>query len=73
VTIDPRGNLWSVSCPDATFCVAVGDAGRALTDRNGTWSAPVDIDGAHGLVAVSCPASKYCEALDSEGYAFTGL
>ena len=41
-TIDPAGNTPDgISCPTTTFCVAVDAAGNLITERNGSWGAPV--------------------------------
>jgi hypothetical protein len=52
-----------VSCPSASFCVAVDINGHALTYNGSSWSAPVSID-AVGLFSVSCPSSSFCAAVN---------
>lgn len=52
-----------VSCPTATFCVAVSDATGKVVTYNGTsWSQPDDIapNASDGLAGVSCPATTSC-------------
>jgi hypothetical protein len=57
---DSAGTVTGVSCPAASSCVAVDDAGNALTLDNGTWSAPAGIDSADTLDNVSCPSPSFC-------------
>jgi hypothetical protein len=62
------GPLSSISCPNSTFCVAVG--GTQIAEWNGTvWStqgAPIPTDANTGeLSSVSCPTSKWCLAVGS--------
>jgi chitinase len=73
---DPRrGNLRSVSCPTAAFCLAVDESGNNALTWNGTaWSEPVPIDpGGAGvqLSAVSCADPEFCVAVDSLGRELT--
>jgi hypothetical protein len=70
-SIDSGQALKSVSCPTASFCVAVDAAGNALTDDAGVWSAPVSIDPGHSLTSVSCPTASFCLAVDDAGNALT--
>ena len=74
----PRsGNqLWWVSCPSATSCMAVGDAHSASVpmseEWNGTaWSllrTPLPKEGRDAtLQSVSCPTSSSCVAVGSSG------
>ena len=60
--------LAAISCPSASFCVAVDDAGRTLTFNGRRWSAPARVDPA-GLVAVSCLSQRFCVAVDATGEA----
>jgi len=62
---------WSVSCPTTTFCMAMDNAGNALTYSNGTWSAPDHIDPNHSLISVSCPTTTFCMVVDGGGNALT--
>jgi hypothetical protein len=70
-----HGNLRSVSCPTATFCVAVDESGNNALTWNGTaWSAPVPIDPggtAVELTDVSCADPGFCVAVDTLGRALT--
>jgi hypothetical protein len=43
--IDGIGVLNLVSCPSATFCAAIDNAGNALTYNGSSWTAPSDIAG----------------------------
>ncbi len=69
------GNFRSVSCPTATFCMAVDEFGNNALQWNGTsWSAPVTIDPSGDrveLTSVSCPTVSFCVAVDSLGRALT--
>ena len=69
------GNFRSVSCPTATFCVAVDESGNNALTWNGTsWSRPVTIDpGGYRveLTSVSCPTTSFCAAVDTLGRALT--
>ncbi len=70
--IDPSGSsLESVSCPTASFCVAVDDAGNALTYDGSSWSSPEAIDASSSLSSVSCPTASFCAAVDQVGRALT--
>jgi hypothetical protein len=74
-----HGNMRSVSCPSASFCMAVDQYGNdALTyngpTSNGTvWSAPVPVGPAamrDELTSVSCASSAWCVAVDTLGNAY---
>lgn len=69
--IDAGSDLGSVSCPSSSFCVAVDEAGKAVTYNASTWSAPATIDAGHELSSVSCPSASFCVAVDRQGYALT--
>jgi hypothetical protein len=62
-----------VSCPSATFCVAIdgsdADGSDALTYNGTSWSAPVHIGPA--VDGVSCPSATFCVAVDKNGDALT--
>ncbi len=78
-------NLWSVSCPSAKNCVAVGGSyepvpGTAATQdqaivvyasTNGHWAARKAPSGAV-LHAVSCPTVSHCWAIGQETEPFEG-
>jgi hypothetical protein len=69
--VDPGHSITGISCPTATFCMAVDDAGNAISYANGTWSAPqvVDTGAAHGdpgegaFDGVACPTTTFCLAV----------
>jgi hypothetical protein len=70
--IDTSGaKVTGISCPSPSFCVAVDNAGNAVTDRAGVWSAPTPVaDGP--LAAVSCASATTCVAVGTV-YAHDGL
>ncbi len=59
-----------VSCPTTSFCVAVDDAGDAMTYSDGHWSLPDPVDGAPGPTGLSCVSATFCQAVDDGGNAF---
>jgi len=68
--VDPsRGAPADISCPTATWCLAVDRSGQALTYDGTTWSAPSLVqpigDGTAGFTAVSCPTTQFCFAIGS--------
>jgi len=72
--VDPAIDAQSVSCPSASFCVAVGLAdsfGSAAVYNGSTWSEASLIDTRAQLFSVSCPSSSFCMATDGVGDAFT--
>ncbi len=73
--IDNNNNdlLNSVSCPTASFCVAVDDLGSEYTYSGGSWSVGQRIDNNNNdlLNSVSCPTASFCVAVDNNGYEFT--
>jgi hypothetical protein len=69
--IDAGHALYSVSCPNASFCKAVDNAGDAFTYNGTTWSAAVNIDSTRLISAISCPTTTFCAATDNSGYATT--
>lgn len=71
VTIDAGFVPQGLSCPTASFCVAVDNGGRALVYDSGTWEGASDVDGAVEIDSVSCPTAKFCMAVDQAGNAIT--
>jgi len=69
------GNFRSVSCPTATFCMAVDESGNNVLTWNGTaWSSPVTIDPGGDRVevtSISCATPAFCAAVDTLGRAVT--
>ncbi len=73
-------SVVSMSCPSATFCLAVGGdqqaQGEDYTYGNGTWSS-AQLPAARLLNAVSCTSNSFCLALgtsnsDSDAYTYSG-
>jgi hypothetical protein len=69
--VDGYDSFTGVSCPKASLCFAVDDAGRLLSSNDpgggmGAWRA-ARIDPQAALVAVACPAASLCVALDEKG------
>jgi len=68
-SIDGTTALTGVSCPSASLCVAVDEAGHALTSTHptsGGWT-PASIDPGHSLRGVSCSSPSLCVAVDNAG------
>ena len=69
---DPTG----VSCPSASFCMAVLESGYAATYDGTTWSRPARLSSSAGEPdSVSCPTVSFClavDARDSSAFAFNG-
>jgi hypothetical protein len=77
VGVESDAGVTSVSCVSAAFCVAVDLTGNVVTEYNGTWSAPVNIDpqtdsNFYGFEGVSCATVAFCAAVDFEGNASLG-
>ena len=72
-SIDPNDILTSVSCASSDFCIAVSNAGIALTWNGTSWSQSVLIDPNpnYSLTSVSCPSATFCVAVVSNGDALT--
>ncbi len=71
------GNLFGVSCPSTSFCVAVGEVGLGgglLTSNNPTGNASA-WSGAHidedSLLGVSCASTSLCVTYNGSGTVFT--
>ncbi len=69
----PNGGkaLTGVSCPTASLCVAVDEAGDVVTSTSpasGSWTLASTHPG-HHLTAVSCASQTLCVAVDSSGNA----
>ena len=67
------GEVVSLSCPEAGWCVAVTDLAAATILRDGHWSRLTTIDPNPGppypgmTTAVSCTSSRFCVAVDAQG------
>jgi RHS repeat-associated protein len=60
----------SVSCPTASFCMAVDNDGLYLTYNGSTWSTATPITtsyGSHVVESVSCVSLSDCVAVDNDG------
>ena len=64
------GALNAVSCPTASFCMAVAGSGDAYIFNGTTWSSSTTVS-ANPLNAVSCPSDTFCMALDGAGNAYS--
>ena len=64
--VDPAFHATSVSCPSASFCAAVDQAGDVAMYNGSTWSTPANID-ANKLNSVSCPSTSFCVAVSNSG------
>src|SRR5580704_15042242 len=56
----------SVSCPSASFCMAVLGSGYAATFDGTTWSQPGLSSSAGQPDSVSCPTVSFCMAVDAQ-------
>ena len=60
-----------MTCPSATFCIAVDSRGRIVTSADPTGGAVAwtytNIDGTNHLFAVSCATAMFCVATDDHG------
>jgi hypothetical protein len=74
-TIDPWFYPSSISCPTASFCVAVGPTGEgtAATFDGSKWSPPTSLGIPEGATAVSCSSASFCVAVGGrQALAFNG-
>jgi hypothetical protein len=57
------GFLYSVSCPNTTFCAAVGDS-NVITYNGSSWSTPAPLVSGSSAppTSVSCPSAQFCVA-----------
>ncbi len=62
--------LVSVSCPTASFCMALNAEGGSLVYNGTGWSAGPTVDAGDVLSSVSCTSSTFCAALDFNGNGF---
>ena len=56
-------DLFAISCPAATRCMAAGRAGTVLITKNGTTWTQRDEPQGDNLYGVSCPTRKFCVAV----------
>jgi len=60
----------SVSCPTASLCMAVDNAGDYLDWNGSSWSSVASVgDSGRPLESVSCPSPSACMAVDNHGNA----
>jgi hypothetical protein len=52
--------LRDISCPSASFCIAVDDSGRTLTYAGRLWGAPLSPSPSGGGGPVSCASPVFC-------------
>ncbi|MBO0729833.1 MAG: hypothetical protein J2P57_11280 [Acidimicrobiaceae bacterium] len=59
--------IW-VSCPSATFCLAIDSSGKFTTYNGSSWAplAPVNVNEAEFL-PLSCASSTFCALADNKG------
>jgi hypothetical protein len=70
-----RGQLVSVSCGSATFCVAVSSTGSTYVYRGDSWSPGPSVTGPAGgpLTSVSCSSATVCAAVGGDAtFGFNG-
>ena len=70
-TANGGGSLTSVSCPSASFCVAIDASENVFMFNGSSWSAPQSLEsGADLHPGVSCASASFCVAVDGGGNAF---
>ncbi len=62
--------LPSVSCPTASFCMALNGLGGSLVYNGTKWSAGPTVLAHDVLASVSCASSTFCAATDFNGNGF---
>ena len=69
--VDAFGGFTAVSCPSASFCMAVDNANKSFTYNGSSWSLSAVLtasqglqSGGEGFVSVSCPSASFCTAAD---------
>jgi hypothetical protein len=75
-TIDAGATLEGVSCPSASWCLAVDDLGQALYWNGHTWTAPAVIDPSaplSGASSPSCVSQSFCAAVLNTGDGYPQL
>lgn len=74
-TVSANDQLVSVSCPTASFCLAVSSLGNSYAYDGSGWGGKTPFDTAAADVSqVSCASSSLCVAIDQDGLAavYTG-
>jgi hypothetical protein len=64
LTTGPYGPMAEMSCPTATFCMAVGGQGNAYRYSGGTWT-HLSTGATAVMLHVSCASPTFCAATDS--------
>jgi hypothetical protein len=65
--------LLSVSCASRTFCVAIDDAGYAVSFDGTSWSSPISIGpGLDNRDMIACSAPRFCVVTSNEGRVIIG-
>ena len=70
--VDERESLDAVSCPTATFCVAVDTGGSVVQWNGSAWTSPHQVVPAasdyQGIgTSVSCPTAQFCMVVNADG------
>ncbi len=69
---DPRsGGMVSVSCVDATWCLAAAADGRVFGWDGSAWGNPVTVDPNGRPTSLSCASRGLCALVDDQGLAST--
>ena len=71
IDVEHGGEMDSVSCVTASWCMAIDTGGDYAIQADGNWSLPNVADPSGGLVSVSCISSTECVAVDYHGNAVT--
>jgi hypothetical protein len=77
--VDTSGQLDTVSCGSASFCMAGDSVGNILAWNGSSWSVPQPVDptppgaplASNAVTSVSCVGTTFCVAVDSAGRALT--
>lgn len=69
--IDAAGGLTGVSCPAASYCLAVDSSGNVFTYSRGAWSGPASLGGT-GQNGVSCASAGFCAIITNGATAYAG-
>jgi hypothetical protein len=76
-SVDAGRQLNGVSCAGSSLCVAVDDAGDALTTLDPGAAEPEwhrsTIDAGRALTAIACPSASFCVAIDDAGAVLTSV
>lgn len=72
ITESPADALLDISCPSASFCVAIDAASHIYTSTDpaaggGAWSTATAIDAGHALTKLFCASAALCVAVDDAG------